>query len=112
MDGIWKSLTGQAEKERRERNRKFKAAIPDTYPADMTVEERAAIHPAYSGDMANSLQAENYRRAHYMHGPQSKAEHAAFARQQALMEEYERQVANAAESERVLSFGQWLKEQS
>ena len=90
---VWKMLSGKGEKENQKRHKAFRDAIPDTFPSDMTIEERAAIHPAYSGPMANTLQAADYRRAHYMHGPQSKAEHAALVRRQAMMEEYERQVA-------------------
>jgi len=93
MHGFWTMFTGRGEKLNREKHKAFRDAIPDTFPTDMTIEERAARHPAYSGPVANSMDAENYRRAHYMHGPQSQAEHAALVRRQAMMEEYERQVA-------------------
>ena len=93
LKGFLAMLSGRGGREYGDQHRKFRDAIPDHFPTDMTIEERAAWHPAYSGPMANSMDAENYRRAHYMHGPQSKAEHAALVMRQAMMEEYERQVA-------------------
>jgi len=111
LKGFWKMLTGQGGKEYGEQHRRFKAAIPNTFPTDMTIKERAARHPAYSGSMANSMDAADYRRAHFGgRGPQSKAEHAAFARQQAMMDEYDRQAAKAGESEYLVPFGEWSKE--
>jgi hypothetical protein len=105
MNGILAMLSGKGEQENQKRHKAFRDAIPDSYPADLTVEERAAQHPAYSGPLANTMQAADYRRAHYGgKGPQSKAEHAAFARRQALMEEYERKVKREGQVERVLSF--------
>lgn len=87
MKGIDKMWTGQGEQEYREQHKQFNDAIPDHYPADYTIEQRAAEHPAYSGAMANTRDAANYQRAHYMHGPQSKEEHARFAGRQAQQEE-------------------------
>jgi hypothetical protein len=78
MNGILNMFSGKGEQENRKRHKAFRDAIPDSYPADLSVEERAALHPAYSGPQANTRQAEDYRRAYAMHGPQSKQEHIAF----------------------------------
>jgi hypothetical protein len=92
MKGFFKMLSGQGEKEYREQHKAFDDAIPDRYEDHIEEHEwqwkhpdsakRAKTHPAYSGPMENSLDAANYRRAHQMRGPQSKAEHEAFAEYQ------------------------------
>ncbi len=110
MHGILKMLSGRGEKENRAKHKAFRDAIPDTYPYDMSIEERASQHPAYSGDSAWTLDGFNYRAANDAHGPKSKAEHTADARRIALMEEYERQVKQAGRANPVLSFGEWLLE--
>lgn len=83
MHGIKDMLSGKGERENQERHKAFRDAIPDDFLAGTTIQERAAKHPAYSGPMSNSMDAANYRRAHYGgKGPQSKAEHADFAEYQ------------------------------
>jgi hypothetical protein len=84
MFGIAKMLKGEGEKIARQNNRRFREQIPDSYPDWMSVEERAAIHPAYcDNEFANKKQGFDYRRAHFGgRGPQSKEEHAAFAEYQ------------------------------
>ncbi len=100
MKGILKMLTGQGGKEYGEQHRKFNDAIPDDFPVDWTIEERAQVHPAYGSE---SSDAQNYRRAHYMHGPQSKKEHAKLAARQRLFDE--------AEGSPVVRVVEWVKRQ-
>lgn len=91
MKGIWKMLTGQGEKEYRQQHKAFNDAIPDDWNGDETIEEKAAKHPAYSGATARSHEAFDYRRAHYMRGPQSKREHEEFAAMQKKLAQYEKE---------------------
>lgn len=110
MKGPWKMFTGQGGKEYRAQHRKFNEAIPDDFPIGTSDEQRLAAHPAYSGPMASSLDAENYRRAHFMRGPQSKREHARLVAQQELLDNYNRQVekARGEGGTVVVSLKEWL----
>jgi hypothetical protein len=111
MQGILAMLSGKGEAKNRARHKAFRDAIPQNFPSDMTISERAVHHPAYSGPMSNSLQAADYRRAHYGGGgPQSQAEHRAFDRRQTLQEDYEREVVREGKGVKTISFKQWLQE--
>ena len=101
-------LSGRGEKEYRKQHKDFNDAIPDNYEPGMTIEEKAAKHPAYSGPMANGMDAANYCRANDCHGPKSKAEHRQFPLMHKLLEQYEREnhVSSYIDNPRFLD---WLK---
>lgn len=109
MKGLLKMISGQGEKEYRQQHQKFRDAIPDDFPADMTIDERAAKHPAYSGPMANTLDADNYRRARNLFGgPKSKAEHAALTEYQRTHDQFGRRIQEDAPERRGVL--EWLVE--
>lgn len=111
MKGILKMLSGRGEREYRLQHRRFHDAIPDNYPADMTVAERAERHPAYSGPMANSLDADNYRRAlNLFSPPKSKAEHAALTEYQRTHDQYGRRIAEVEDAPERRGVLEWLVE--
>lgn len=112
MKGFWAMLTGRGEKEYREQHQRFRDAIPNDFPADWTIKERADHHPAYSGPLANTTDAANYRRAHFGgKGPQSRREHQEFAEMQELLAQYESEagITPGAVWADDLDFRRWLR---
>ena len=87
MHGIWKMLTGEGERLNRVKRRRFRDAMPKSFPFVIGSGEEAVVrtgagsqdfrpatrddhqslpsHPAYSGEFANTMMASNYRAAVY-----------------------------------------------